>query len=334
MALCIAVVLIALIGTACGIHEDRWEAGALYSIGLGDGTFGVAKVLALDPGIVSIRMYKQTFPQRPKAVDPATLTLGKVDDEDGFGIGHLPLEAREFAFWFPVFVSQGTVSEEELEGYRMWMESGAGAFGDSEEWAVIDEDTRADLAWDESGGGADAERGVSTGKEQVYFVPLGVFPDSLVWELVSHYKKKLDLEIQVLPVVDLRESVFDSRRRQLIAEELIELIERENRQVSSDRSVVLIGLTSKDMYVKKYSWRFAFGYRSGGRFAVISTARMDPVNLGDPVNDDLMRTRLRKMVTKEIAILYYGMQQTSDPNSVLYNKILGIEELDRIGEDL
>jgi len=38
------------------------------------------------------------------------------------------------------------------------------------------------------------------------------------------------------------------------------------------------------------------------------------------------------MVTKDIGILYYGLPQSSNPNSVLYNRILGIEELDAVGE--
>ena len=42
--------------------------------------------------------------------------------------------------------------------------------------------------------------------------------------------------------------------------------------------------------------------------------------------------RLRKMVTKDIGILYYGLPQSSNPHSVLYNRILGIEELDAVGE--
>jgi hypothetical protein len=44
-------------------------------------------------------------------------------------------------------------------------------------------------------------------------------------------------------------------------------------------------------------------------------------------------SRLRKIVTKDIGILYYGMAQNQDPHSVLYSEIVGIEELDEAGED-
>ena len=54
---------------------------------------------------------------------------------------------------------------------------------------------------------------------------------------------------------------------------------------------------------------------------------------GEPVDGSDPETRLRKMVTKAIAILYYGKPQSNNPRSVLYNQIGGIEELDQVGED-
>jgi hypothetical protein len=39
------------------------------------------------------------------------------------------------------------------------------------------------------------------------------------------------------------------------------------------------------------------------------------------------------MVTKDIGILYYGLPQSDNPRSVLYNGILGIQELDSVGEE-
>jgi hypothetical protein len=60
---------------------------------------------------------------------------------------------------------------------------------------------------------------------------------------------------------------------------------------------------------------------------------MDPINLGQPANDELLRTRLRKTTTKNIGILYYRKTQNDNPRSVLYSQVGGIEELDNMGED-
>jgi hypothetical protein len=51
-----------------------------------------------------------------------------------------------------------------------------------------------------------------------------------------------------------------------------------------------------------------------------------------PPGTALESARLRKMILKNIGIMYLGMSPKSDPHSVLYDRILGLEELDEIQE--
>lgn len=127
------MLLMALLFASCRRHESAWVPGGIYSISNGDGSFGVVKVLAIDPGAVSIRIYQESFPERPDQIDPAALSLGSAESEDGMGIGHLPLSPRDFALWFPVLILKADVAENELEGYRFWKASGGGVFEGSEE---------------------------------------------------------------------------------------------------------------------------------------------------------------------------------------------------------
>jgi hypothetical protein len=99
--------------------------GGYYSIIDGD-TFSIAKVLKLEPEIVHVRIYKQHFPQRPRSIDPAALTLGTIHDKDGFGMGHLPLRLATFMDSEPIFLTHAEVTPEELEGYNLWKESSGG----------------------------------------------------------------------------------------------------------------------------------------------------------------------------------------------------------------
>lgn len=108
--------------------ETTLKAGGLYSLEDEDGSFRVAKILVLDDSAVHIAIYGNKFSTRPKTVDPASLTFGSVDDEEGFGMMHLPLAREAFLRDRPVFISQTTVTEEELEGYNMWKEGGGGVF--------------------------------------------------------------------------------------------------------------------------------------------------------------------------------------------------------------
>jgi hypothetical protein len=94
-----------------------------------DGSFRVVKVLAAGDGAVHVRVYRERFESRPADVDEAALTLGSVFEDEHFGVGHLPLSEEEFALWEPILIKTVGVDEEELDGYRMWLDDpDAGVF--------------------------------------------------------------------------------------------------------------------------------------------------------------------------------------------------------------
>jgi predicted Zn-dependent protease len=167
----------------------------------------------------------------------------------------------------------------------------------------------------------------------IYFVPLGDIQPLSLEELAIFYRRKFGLTIKTLPALQLETASVDPERRQLIAEELIESMKRRSARLASNPRVILIGITEYDMYIRKYRWRFGFTYRAEDRFAVVSSARMNPLNLGESPDPALLQTRLRKVITKNIGILYFHLPQNNNPRSVLYNSILGIEELDQVGEE-
>ncbi len=105
-------------------------AGDLCSVLGGDGAFAVAKVLVVEPGKVHVRVYKNTFTSRPERITTTELSLGTIHDPDGFGMGHLPLSAAGFGAWSPKRIQHEPVTDDELDGYRIWAESGGGVWGD------------------------------------------------------------------------------------------------------------------------------------------------------------------------------------------------------------
>jgi len=121
------VLLLSVCNDSKSVSND-WHAGGLYSTADGQGQFSVVKILVLEPNAVHVRVYKQRFSSRPTSIDPASLTLGQLDGKDSFSIGHLPLSRSSFASWAPVFITQQPVSDDELEGYKMWKEAKGGVF--------------------------------------------------------------------------------------------------------------------------------------------------------------------------------------------------------------
>ncbi len=175
--------------------------------------------------------------------------------------------------------------------------------------------------------------GPSSAGQKIYLVGIGEMRSVHLDTLQAYYKQRYDLTVEILPPISLEPVVVDERRRQLIAEELIELMKRRYPEHARSPQAILIGITEGDMYIREVDWRFAFAKRDGARFAVVSSARMDPVNFGYLPEDEVLQARLRKMVSKNIGILYYKLPQKSDRKSVMFGPILGIDDLDSIGED-
>ena len=172
-----------------------------------------------------------------------------------------------------------------------------------------------------------------TGSGKLYFVPLGDFPAATARELASFYRKKYGLHIQILPNVELTQAAMNQERQQLIAEQVIEIMKEAYPQLKNDPAAKLIGLTTRDMYIARYDWRFSFSYRDQGKYAVVSRGRMDLPVVKKPASQKLILTRLRKMVTKNVGILYFHLPQNNNPRSVLYRNVGGLRELDYMGED-
>jgi tetratricopeptide (TPR) repeat protein len=172
------------------------------------------------------------------------------------------------------------------------------------------------------------------GKEKLYFVPLNNYAAAEVTKLVNFCKQKIGVEPIVMDKVPFALTTVDKKRQQVIAEEALELIKMKYRDLVTDPNAVVIGLTDEDMYIRhNKDWQWAFGYWTQRRFAVVSSARMNPANLGGAANDVLTEARLRKMLLKNIGVLYYLYPTNYDPKSVLYDEVRGVEDLDKMGDD-
>ncbi len=167
---------------------------------------------------------------------------------------------------------------------------------------------------------------------KICFVPIEDFPVARLHDLVRYYRTKFHVEVSISKSVPIDPSLRDALRQQVRAEALASSLRRVLPEY--DSNTILIGFTSEDIYPVSQDWQFAFGWRTGAeRSAVVSTARLGLTYEGMPADPDIAATRLKKIVTKDIGILYFGLPQSSNRRSVLYNRIMGIQELDEVGED-
>ena len=165
---------------------------------------------------------------------------------------------------------------------------------------------------------------------QLHLVPLHAAPE-LLESLARYYRDSLGLEVHILPALQPPTAAFDESRRQLIAERLIDMLTQTYGKQAQAGSV--IGITSWDMYIADRPWLFGFSWRHPP-YAVVSYARMDPVRMSGIANPARLQTRLRKMVTRNVGIMMFGVKPNSNRDSLMYQDIMGVDELDRIDEDL
>jgi hypothetical protein len=96
------------------------QVGGLYAWKDKSGCWRVAKVLALDEFAVHLRSYANRFSESPNDIDPAELSLA---GPTGFGIGHVPVARDGFGRHSYALIKIAPVTEDELDGYRLYLES-------------------------------------------------------------------------------------------------------------------------------------------------------------------------------------------------------------------
>jgi hypothetical protein len=88
--------------------------GGIYATRDPDGSWSIVRVLALDEHTVHVRSYTDRFSEQPKDVDLATLE---------WFIGHMPVAREGFHKQQRVLINVVPVAEEELEGYRYYLDA-------------------------------------------------------------------------------------------------------------------------------------------------------------------------------------------------------------------
>ncbi|MBM2809727.1 MAG: hypothetical protein HW416_486 [Chloroflexi bacterium] len=168
---------------------------------------------------------------------------------------------------------------------------------------------------------------------QFFLVPLGDFPTESLDVFASYYRARWDLDIKVLPTEDLDEDAWNPQRSQFTAEQLVRQLDRVRVAIGERDDAVIFGLLNDDIYIaSRTDWRFAFSYRDGYS-GVLSACRMNPESLGERTDPELAWLRMRKMLTKQVA-LYHGVPASDNPKSAVFRNILGVDDLDRMTEEI
>jgi predicted Zn-dependent protease len=166
---------------------------------------------------------------------------------------------------------------------------------------------------------------------RVYLVPVDDFPVERARAIAEHFRTKFGVAIDVSQAIAWPENAYVPERRQMNS--AVMLTRLEETYPAADSPVIAIALTTRDMFNSEVNWRYVFSYRRNNRLAVVSPARMERGCMGVfAADEERIMARLRKMVGKNIGIMYFGLNASNDPVSMLYANIGGPQELDAMSE--
>jgi hypothetical protein len=175
-----------------------------------------------------------------------------------------------------------------------------------------------------------------TGSGTIYLVQIGphVFPYALD-DFAGWLRSKYALDVRVLQPMRLDMSTWDFWRMQFVAELLFEQVRREHPDLAADSKAYLISFIDADMYSVNHSWPFSYSQRDLKRAAVISGARLrdtfwERIGVDENTVDGHLQACMRRFLLKDIAVLYWHIPLSNDPNSVLHQTL----EPDLPGEDI
>lgn len=106
----------------------NFEEGGIYSIWK-SGSFGAAKLLRRDDKGVHVRVYANTWQERPTEIETGTLGMETSGEGMPKAFGHMPLATHAFLAMGPKLSARSEVKEDELDGYKLWQENQGGYFG-------------------------------------------------------------------------------------------------------------------------------------------------------------------------------------------------------------
>lgn len=165
---------------------------------------------------------------------------------------------------------------------------------------------------------------------RIAIMAVGKVDPRVVAGLADHFRDCYALPVSVAPPMEAPPTAWNAKRGQWTAEALLAAMPGcQEGDPLCDASVLVIGVTSEEIYTTQHDWRYAFTTRDPARHtAILSTANLSSLAPGSAA------ARLRKLAAKTIALEYCGLPQTDNPRSVRYDAIMGPDELDAIDESV
>ncbi len=167
-----------------------------------------------------------------------------------------------------------------------------------------------------------------SGTGRIYLLQLGSHKDPYaVVEMASWLRETYSLDTQVLPAEPLDDVTYDHSRHRYVAERINDQIRRKHPDLAADTKAVVLAFTDAKMYSVTERYSETFSQRDYRRAAIISSADLQDKSwfahgATRPAEASvLLRDRMRRILLKDVAILFWHLPLNNDAGSVLYYRL-------------
>jgi predicted Zn-dependent protease len=165
----------------------------------------------------------------------------------------------------------------------------------------------------------------------VIVIPLDGVPDAFIKMIAEEISNQHALNAKAATRMSLSKFMYDPNWNQYMSNRIAdEAFKLSNKFQSKHDKTLLLVITNLDINAEgshvRYNYATHFNHLS-----VISTARIDPKNIGEQENEQLKKTRILKLINKAIGQQVYGYATSSDIRSVMYGPITSLQDLDKMG---
>jgi YD repeat-containing protein len=166
-----------------------------------------------------------------------------------------------------------------------------------------------------------------TGTGRIYLVQMGdhAAPYSLN-DFAQWLRTKYALDVEVLPAMQIDASAWDAKRKQYVAELLEGQLKQQHADLAANHEAYLIGFTDENMFSTMEMWSGTFTQRDSMRAAIISSDGMgdtawERTHLSADGATSRLQARMRRILLKDIAILYWHLPVNDDRTSLLHDTL-------------
>ena len=124
---------------------------------------------------------------------------------------------------------------------------------------------------------------------------------------------------------------LDPKTKQVIAEKALMSMAENQPEMAEDMDSVMLGVTSRDMNYESLNLRYGTNLYIG-RFSIVSTARLHEMPWYAGTNPEVFAIRTRKLVTRNLSLLHFPVDRSSDATSALSIDVYTAPEVDEMGE--